>query len=308
MILLTLTNCPSALRGDLTRWLFEVDTNLYVGKQSARIRDEIWQRVISHVKTGRAVMVYPTNNEQGFDFRIWGATWEPIDYDGLKLMLRPHPGYINNDENKLLPGASKVEKRLAAKYFAKNKKPRLDLPKSYIVLDIETTGLNADIDEIIEIGAIKVIDENIFDSFQALIRIDNEIPLHIQELTGITNELLLKEGLVLHKVINNFMAYILDLTIVSHNVTFDINFLHMAYRKCGYPIPTNPCIDTLRLSKKLLYGLPDHKLGTLAKHFNIENVESHRAINDCETTRLLFEQLRLTTNLTMKVNENDIKS
>lgn len=89
MIVLHLTSCPPALRGAMTKWLFEIATGVYVGKVSARVRDLLWNRVCSTIKNGRAVLVYTTDTEQGFDFRTYGDTWEAIDFDGLKLMLRP---------------------------------------------------------------------------------------------------------------------------------------------------------------------------------------------------------------------------
>ena len=91
MIVVTLTDCPPALRGDLTKWLQEVNTGVYVGQVSARVRGEIWERVRENAKSGRATMVFSANNEQRMDFRVHNTNWEPIDFDGVKLMLRPSP-------------------------------------------------------------------------------------------------------------------------------------------------------------------------------------------------------------------------
>ena len=86
MIVLTLMDCPPALRGDLTKWLQEVNTGVYVGQVSARVRDGIWERVCENAKSGRATMVFSANNEQRMDFRVHNTSWEPIDFDGLKLI------------------------------------------------------------------------------------------------------------------------------------------------------------------------------------------------------------------------------
>ena len=252
MIVLSLTNCSNALRGDLTRWLFEVDTNIYVGNQSARIRDKIWERVTKYTKSGRAVMVYPANNEQGFDFRVLGTTWMPVDFDGLKLMLRPIPGAVLSNTKELKPGDSNAEKRLAAKRFSSSKRNQQSLPDTYIVLDIETTGLSADLDEIIEIGAIKVSEKVSTDTFQAIIRTMTEIPPEIEKLTGITSEVVSKEGQEIAEVIQSLREFAGKLPIISHNVAFDMGFLRKAYEKCGYAMPTNSCVDTLRLARKLI--------------------------------------------------------
>ena len=307
MIMLSLSNCPHALRGDLSRWLFEVDTNLYVGKLSARVRDMIWERVITHIRAGRAVMVFPTNNEQGFDFRIWGSTWEPTDYDGLKLMLRPHPNNTQANEKALLPGNSKVEKRLAAKRFPHRKRGLPPLPDTYLVIDVETTGLSADKDELIEIGAIKVIDGESAEIFQALVRTKTMIPSPIERLTGITNDDIAKDGQRLADAVEKFRKFAVNLPIVSHNVSFDMSFLRKAYLECGYPMPTNVCIDTLRMARQFIQDSPNYKLETLLTRFDYKQTLPHRAIGDCEATKFVFERLRIIVSDSMEteVNEND---
>jgi CRISPR-associated protein Cas2 len=293
MIVLTLTDCPNALRGDLTRWLFEIDTNIYVGKQSARVRENIWARVTENAKSGRAVMVYPAKNEQGFDFRVHGAAWEPIDFDGLKLMMRPHLGGAHANTGRLKPGFSKAAKYRAAKRFASAKKPPA-LPDTYVVVDVETTGFSHETDEIIEIGAIKVIegDNDNADVFQALVRAKAAIPPHIEKLTGITNETLKKDGRELKEVISGFLAFTGELPVMSHNAKFDMGFLRAACERCGIAMPSNSWIDTLQLARKLLDDPPDYKLGTLMRYLGIEQVEAHRGVGDCSATVMLYERLR----------------
>lgn len=91
MVVITLEKCPLALRGDLTKWLQEISLGVYVGQVSARVRDRLWQRVCEESKSGRATMVYSARNEQHLNFRVHNTSWEPIEYDGLKLMMRPSP-------------------------------------------------------------------------------------------------------------------------------------------------------------------------------------------------------------------------
>lgn len=306
MIVISLSRCPNALRGELTRWFFEVDTNLYVGKHSARIRDKIWERITAYIKTGQAIMVYPTNNEQGFDFRVWGSVWQPIDYDGLKLMLRPHPGGMLVETNALEKGNTKVERRFAAKRYAKGRRNVPALPNTYLVIDIETTGLSADTDVIIEIGAVKVIDRESSDIFQSLVKIEAEVPPAVVELTGITNQIMSIEGRDHNEVIREFKSFANELPIVSHNVSFDMAFLRKAYEKCGLSMPTNSCIDTLRLSKLLIDDSADYKLATLLERMEIEYGSLHRVIEDCRATQQLFEKLREISSgyVDDKVNEN----
>ena len=121
MIVIILNNCPPALRGDLTKWLQEVNTGVYVGQVSARVRDELWARVQGNVKSGRATMVFNTNNEQGMDFRVHNTSWEPIDFDGLKLMLRPSPARIQKLSEKRL-GFSKAARARKGKQISRRKR------------------------------------------------------------------------------------------------------------------------------------------------------------------------------------------
>ena len=89
MIVVVLSTCPPSLKGDLTRWLFEISTNVFVGRVTARVRDRLWDRIQETCDDGRVVMVFGTNNEQRFDFRLHNSEWEKIDLDGLNIMMRP---------------------------------------------------------------------------------------------------------------------------------------------------------------------------------------------------------------------------
>lgn len=84
-----LTACPVGLRGHLTRWLLEVSAGVFVGEVNARVRDELWDRVVDMAKDGRALMVYADESEQGYSFRAHRHHWEVVDHDGLTLMRRP---------------------------------------------------------------------------------------------------------------------------------------------------------------------------------------------------------------------------
>ena len=97
MTVIVVAACPVGLRGHLTRWLLEISAGVFVGRVSARVRDLLWQRTLEMVKTGRAIMVFSANNEQGLDFRVHQHEWIPIDVEGLTLMLRPNEGEARVD-------------------------------------------------------------------------------------------------------------------------------------------------------------------------------------------------------------------
>jgi len=115
MIVVTLTDCPISLRGDLTKWLFEINTGVFVGHVNARVRDNLWKRVTENVNKGRATMVFNTNNEQHMDFRVHNGEWIPIDFDGLKLVLRPSRAREQELSNKRMGFSNASKYRMAKK-------------------------------------------------------------------------------------------------------------------------------------------------------------------------------------------------
>lgn len=95
MMVLVVSACPAGLRGDLTKWLMEISSGVFVGRPSARVRELIWNRTVELCKDGRAILVYNSNSEQGMEFRTHRAEWHPTDFDGLTLMVRPEKKQFN---------------------------------------------------------------------------------------------------------------------------------------------------------------------------------------------------------------------
>ncbi|QBJ97285.1 type I-E CRISPR-associated endoribonuclease Cas2 [Rhodococcus sp. ABRD24] len=89
MVVIVLTACPEGLRGHLTRWLLEISAGVFVGHVSTRVRDRMWATVLELAKDGRAIMVHSAPGEQRLAFKVNRHHWQPVDVDGLQLMLRP---------------------------------------------------------------------------------------------------------------------------------------------------------------------------------------------------------------------------
>ncbi len=100
MVVIIVTACPAGLRGHLTRWMLQVSPGVFVGVLNSRVRELLWERVVELVKDGSGIMVYSAKNEQRMEFRVHRYDWEPVDVDGVKLVMRPHTG-------ESLPGAAK---------------------------------------------------------------------------------------------------------------------------------------------------------------------------------------------------------
>jgi CRISPR-associated protein Cas2 len=123
MLILSLTDCPTALRGDLTKWLLEINAGVFVGNVSARVRQQLWQRVCSVITSGQATMVYPAQNEQRFAFQTHQSAWEIIDFDGVKLVRRPSTPKITQFADKRL-GFSKQSRYRMIKAMHKKRLKR----------------------------------------------------------------------------------------------------------------------------------------------------------------------------------------
>ena len=161
----------------------------------------------------------------------------------------------------------------------------------YTVLDIETTSLDSFTGEIVEISAIKVRDKKEVENFSELIKTQNRLGAFTTRLTGITNEMVQKEGKDLIYVLQQFKDFLDRDIIVGHNVNFDINFIYDSMYKNMNEYLTNDFVDTLRISRKVLPNLRHHKLDNLIDYFNLAKRDEHRALNDCVLTNQVYINL-----------------
>ncbi len=167
----------------------------------------------------------------------------------------------------------------------------LAFPKDYICIDLETTGFEPEFDEIIELSAIKVSSNGSSSVFTQLVKPTEELDEYIQNLTGISNEMLANAPSI-EEVLPKFIDFVGDAILVGHNTSFDIRFVYDNYFKLTEKPFKNDYVDTLRLSRILCPDLKHHRLKDLVKHFNLNVNGEHRALFDCETTIMVFEKLK----------------
>jgi DNA polymerase-3 subunit alpha (Gram-positive type) len=160
----------------------------------------------------------------------------------------------------------------------------------YVIFDVETTGLSAVYDTIIELGAVKMKDGQVQARFDEFINPGHPLSATTINLTNITDEMV-QAGGTEAEIISKFMDFVGDAAIVGHNVTFDIGFLNAALRRLSRPAVHAPVIDTLEMSRLLHPENSNHKLDTLAKRYNISLEHHHRADADAEATGLLYYAL-----------------
>lgn len=165
------------------------------------------------------------------------------------------------------------------------------LPNNYVVVDLETTGLDYMWDDIIEISAVRFHDGIETARFEQLVAVGYELPTFITSLTGITDDMLIGCPHI-DEAIGECAKFIGDDIVIGHNVTFDAHFLSHAYQKYLGTEFDNPCIDTMRIARKLLQDLKHHRLKDLAEHYNIAYTGAHRSGIDCNITNACYQQMR----------------
>ncbi len=175
---------------------------------------------------------------------------------------------------------------------------------SYIVFDLETTGISCSYDEIVEISAIKVVDGKVIGEFSKLVNPKRFIPYAASAVNGITDAMVRDEP-GFDEVLPKFLDFIGDGILVGHNIhTFDLKFIYRDCEKYLGKTLTNNYVDTLRLAKRVLPQLSHYKLTDLAQHYQIPVIGAHRALNDCRMNQQLFEALGRDMTDTTTVNVN----
>ncbi len=157
---------------------------------------------------------------------------------------------------------------------------------TYVVFDVETTGLSAVYNTIIELAAVKIHNGEIIDRFESFANPHHRLSATTINLTGITDDMV-QDAPEIDIVLRKFAEWTGDSILVAHNASFDVGFINVGYQKAGMAKSTNPVIDTLELGRFLYPELKNHRLNTLAKKFDIELTQHHRAIYDAEATGYL---------------------
>ena len=158
-----------------------------------------------------------------------------------------------------------------------------------VLFDTETTGLDSDLDRIIEFGAMKIVGGKVVDEFWSFVRTDIELTQNIVNLTGITQGMLDGQPDI-GDVLPKFLQFIKGSIIVAHNAEFDMAMLKAAGSRLGYELQW-PCFCTLKLSRKVLPGLPRYNLDTLAEHFQLTFEARHRAVGDVKVLNGILQEI-----------------
>ncbi len=164
-----------------------------------------------------------------------------------------------------------------------------DFASSFVVFDLETTGIGARSNQIIEIGGVKVENRRITDHFSAFVNPGIPIPYAIQQLTGI-NDSMVHDAPGIDQVLPEFLEFCQGCVMVAHNAEFDMGFIRQKAKDRG--IATDfTVIDTVAMARALLPQLKRYKLDRVAKELGVSLEHHHRAVDDAQATAEIFLRL-----------------
>ncbi|GAA0370397.1 PolC-type DNA polymerase III [Bacillus horti] len=168
------------------------------------------------------------------------------------------------------------------------------------VFDFETSGLDPQRDRVIEIAAIRCKDDKVISEFSTLIYFDGKLAPKIVELTGIQDEDL-QDGLTEDTSFRILNRLLKDSLLVAHNAAFDLAFLHYTFMRLANRSFTNPFVDTLTISRELLYY--PHTLKDTCDHFAVTLEGAHRAMNDVHACWEVFKRFSQEVDMNTYVNK-----
>ncbi|MEG2457481.1 MAG: PolC-type DNA polymerase III [Bacilli bacterium] len=207
------------------------------------------------------IQIFPKLEKMAGDIKIlYGVELFAVE-DEVKIILRPTDEYIEDTE--------------------------------FVVFDLETTGLNAGgVDSIIEIGAVKIKNNEVIDRYDELIDPLHPLRDEIINITNITDDMLKGKDNE-ENAIKRFISWIGKDPLIAHNARFDVSFIESAFRKYGLGKLNNTVIDTMEISRVTSPSSRSHSLSSLVKRLKIDFDESthHRADNDAEVTAKIFSKL-----------------
>lgn len=163
------------------------------------------------------------------------------------------------------------------------------LPETFVVFDLETTGLDALSHEIIEVAAIRYRKGSTsHQTIQGLVKPSKKVPAKITEITGITQQMLEANGEPLADVMRDLMAFIGNDRLVTFNAEFDMAFLHAATSKLGLPRLKNPVSCALKMARRAWPKRKSFRLNELASDGQFASGTAHRALEDARCALIVY--------------------
>lgn len=243
---------------------------------------------VQKLSVGSEIIVYGEyemrNGYHNFRIRSINYCAFPKNFVPVARPKRPVP----NEYSVIFPKKLVEEKQ--ENFLVDESIPKCFEGRTFVVFDLETTGTEAD-DKITEIGAVKIVDGKIESYFETLVNPKKRITAQIEELTGISNEMV-ADAPIYEEVCADFYKYCDGATLVAHNIDFDSRFIRRQSQPLDY-IFDHPLLDTLVLGRECITGVSNYKLNTLCDKFGI-SFNHHRAYSDAYAcAKLLIEIMKI---------------
>ncbi len=165
---------------------------------------------------------------------------------------------------------------------------------TFTVVDVETTGSNPGLARVIEVGAVKISQGKIVDTFHSLTNPGQRIPFFISWMTGISNSMV-KNAPPFFTFAEEFRNFLQGTVFVAHNAQFDYEFIKTEFIRAEYPVLLNPMLCTIKLARRIFPGFTHYNLRDLSRNLGIPLERAHRALDDCLATAkillLMLEKL-----------------
>ena len=274
--------------------------SIMVGKKKTRMDNAPEKRVELHLHTTMSSMDALTDTGKVIaQAAAWGHRAIAITDHGI---AQSYPDALKASKNKVAGTGEPIKILYGCEaYFVNDVDDRIvvhgeqniPLTGEFVAFDLETTGLSAQSDVIIEIGAVIYRDGEILDQFQSFVNPYRTLTPKIIDLTGITDDML-KDAPSIEEVLTKFLEFCGDRPLAAHNADFDVGFVLAACRKMG--INYDPTyVDTLIMAQNMLPELKNHKLNIVADALSLPDFNHHRAVDDGMTVahmlRRFFQRL-----------------
>ncbi|PWM70984.1 MAG: hypothetical protein DBX59_09725 [Bacillota bacterium] len=242
---------------------------------------------VARIETGQAIIARCKYDY--FKDRL-SLTLERINLCTFPADFKPEPkrGKGVPLEYSLVKPRPAEEVREVSLFDAPEALPAALTDNTFVVFDIETTGTEVTRDEITEIGAVKIENGRICELFQTLVKPQQHISDFIVELTGI-DDALVADAPAFKDVVGDFYKFCHGAILVAHNADFDVKFIRAHAKPFDYFF-RNKVADTLQLAREILPDLSNHKLNTVAEHYNVKFLH-HRALSDAYATAQVFIEM-----------------
>jgi CRISPR-associated endoribonuclease cas2 len=262
---ITVKNVPKSLRGDLTKWMQEIATGVYVGNFNSKVREQLWSRVLDSIDGGEATISYSYRNEIGYSFDTINARRKVVELDGVPLVLLTNTNEKIFGQQKGYSDASKIRK--SRKFYNSNCKNTEDSKNNYLILYITIDENTDNIETICSYKEVNFEEEYIF------ITLSVEDKKYTLNKTGITNTNTYI-GIELLNAIEELSIFLEGYTIVSYGLGRELEILskNMLEYDCG-DIYDYKIYDLEKFVKKDNLFLEVYDLENVFKEYEIEDIE-----------------------------------